>query len=90
MTQYDVDKVLAIEKDISIKLDEIKFNETKVLEEMATVTKAIKKIKLVKYIHNLYSIQKMIENGTTDLFLKKQKEKKEQKEESKMNSNLRK
>lgn len=50
MTQYDVDKVLLIEKDLKIKMEEIKFNELKVLEEMATITKAIKKIKLVEII----------------------------------------
>jgi ATP-dependent RNA helicase DDX49/DBP8 len=48
MTQFDVDKILNIEEFIGLKLDEIKFNEDKVLTDMVDITKAIRKIKIVR------------------------------------------
>ena len=47
MTQFDVEKILAIENLINLKMEEIKFNEEKVLANMTEVTKAIKTIKIV-------------------------------------------
>ena len=47
MTQFDVDKILAIEAHIGLKMEEVKFNEDKVLEDMVDITKAKRKIKIV-------------------------------------------
>lgn len=50
--------MLGIEGEIGVKLEEIKFIEEKVLEDMSTVVKAMKNIKLVLIIVN------NVENGT--------------------------
>lgn len=47
VTQYDVKRVLSIEELIGTKLEEIKFNEEKVLTDMTDITKKMKKIKIV-------------------------------------------
>ena len=47
MTQFDVERILAIENLINLKMEEIKFSEEKVLANMTEVTKAIKTIKIV-------------------------------------------
>jgi len=54
MTQFDVDKILNIEKHIGVKMEEIKFNEDKVLEDMVDITKAKRKIKIVFINFNLH------------------------------------
>lgn len=53
MTQFDVDKILNIENHIGLKLEEIKFNEDKVLQDMVDITKAIRKIKIVNVQFNI-------------------------------------
>jgi len=39
MTQFDVERIIKIEELIGLKLEEIKFNEEKVLENMGDITK---------------------------------------------------
>ncbi|KAM3128348.1 hypothetical protein pb186bvf_019538 [Paramecium bursaria] len=65
MTQYDVKRILEVEKEINLKLEEIKFNEEKVLENMVEITKAMKLIKV-----------RMAQDGTTDKFKEMQEKKK--------------
>ncbi|CAD8167872.1 unnamed protein product [Paramecium pentaurelia] len=72
MTQFDVERVLAIENLINLKMEEIKFNEEKVLANMTDVTKAIKTIKI-----------KMQQDGTTEKFLDFQKKKVKSKQKRK-------
>jgi ATP-dependent RNA helicase DDX49/DBP8 len=55
ITQFDIERVLSLEGALNIKLEEIKFNEEKVLEDMSSLSKLMRKIKVI-----------MAEDGTTE------------------------
>ena len=55
ITQFDIERVLSLEGTLNIKLEEIKFNEEKVLEDMSSLSKLMRKIKIM-----------MAEDGTTE------------------------
>eukprot|EP00825_Cyclidium_porcatum_P034435 TRINITY_DN36221_c0_g1_i1.p2 TRINITY_DN36221_c0_g1~~TRINITY_DN36221_c0_g1_i1.p2 ORF type:complete len:164 (+),score=57.76 TRINITY_DN36221_c0_g1_i1:192-683(+) len=62
VNQYDVQNLLNIEKAINEKLEIYQTDEDKVLEDMSTITKAKKKVKL-----------QMSEQGVTEFFDKEEK-----------------
>ena len=58
--------MLSLEGALNIKLEEIKFNEEKVLEDMSSLSKLMRKIKVI-----------MAEDGTTEWMQKKSDERKQ-------------
>ena len=49
LSQFDIENLLQLETDMGRKMEEIRFNEEKVLEDMSSLSKLMKKIKIVNY-----------------------------------------